>query len=291
MTRDPSNNELGDFLKARRSELSPADVGLPADGAARRVAGLRREEVAMLAAISTDYYTRLEQGRIHASPSVLASLAQVLRLDSDQRAYLHDLAGRRNRHPDRRPAGYHADRQLQRMLDDMTHTPAFVIGPLTEIVAWNAMGAALITDFAKIPGEPRYYIRMLFTDPAMRDLYADWEGVTRLAIAQMRMHNAAHPGDPRLTALVGELSAEHPLFRQWWADHQVATRGTGTKHLHHPVVGDLILDWNAVTWAADPNLQIIVWTAEADSSSHDGLRLLAAWTADRAARTTGAKTG
>ncbi len=91
--------------------------------------------------------------------------------------------------------------------------------------------------------------------------------MTRLAIAQMRMHNATNPGDPRLAALVGELSAEYPLFRQWWADHEVATRGTGTKHLHHPVVGDLALDWNAVTWAADPDLQIIVWTAEADSPS------------------------
>ena len=291
MTRDPNRNDLGDFLKARRSELSPADVGLSADGQARRVTGLRREEVAMLAAISTDYYTRLEQGRIHASPSVLASLSQVLRLDPDQRAYLHELADRRGHHPAPRPAGGQTDPQLQRMLDDMTHTPAFVIGPRTEIVAWNAMGAALITDFAKIPGDPRYYIRMLFTDPAMRDLYADWEGVTRLAIAQMRMHNAAHPGDPRLTALVGELSAEFPLFRQWWADHQVATRGTGVKHLHHPVVGDLALDWNAVTWAADPDLQIIVGTAEADSPSHDGLRLLATWTAHNAASTTGAKTG
>lgn len=291
MTRDSNRNDLGDFLKARRSELSPADVGLPTDGQARRVAGLRREEVAVLAAISTDYYTRLEQGRIQASPSVLASLSQVLRLDPDQRAYLHELAGRRNHHPDRRHASQQVDPRLQRMLDDMTHTPAFVIGPRTEVVAWNTMGAALITDFAKIPYEPRYYIRLLFADPAMRDLYADWEGVTRLAIAQMRMHNAAHPGDPQLATLVDELSAEYPLFRQWWADHQVASRGTGTKHLHHPVVGDLTLDWNAVTWAADPNLQIIVWTAEADTPSHDGLRLLATWTADRAARTTGAKTG
>jgi transcriptional regulator with XRE-family HTH domain len=291
MTREPNRNDLGEFLKARRSELNPADVGLPPGGQARRVAGLRREEVALLAAISTDYYTRLEQGRIQASPSVLNSLSQVLRLDDDQRAYLHELADRHSHRLPRRPASHHADPQLQRMLDDMTHTPAFVIGPRTEVVAWNVMGAALITDFSQLPGE-RYYIRMLFTDPAMRDLYADWEGVTRLAIAQMRMHNAANPGDPPLAALVEELCAGFPLFRRWWADHEVATRGTGTKHLHHPVVGDLILDWNAVTWAADPNLQIIVWTAEARSPSSDGLRLLSSWAADiAAARVTGANAG
>jgi transcriptional regulator with XRE-family HTH domain len=291
MTREPNRNDLGEFLKARRSELNPADVGLPPGGQARRVAGLRREEVALLAAISTDYYTRLEQGRIQASPSVLNSLSQVLRLDDDQRAYLHELADRHSHRLRRRPASHHADPQLQRMLDDMTHTPAFVIGPRTEVVAWNVMGAALITDFSQLPGE-RYYIRMLFTDPAMRDLYADWEGVTRLAIAQMRMHNAANPGDPLLAALVEELCTGFPLFRRWWADHEVATRGTGTKHLHHPVVGDLILDWNAVTWAADPNLQIIVWTAEARSPSSDGLRLLSSWAADiAAARVTGANAG
>jgi hypothetical protein len=291
MTSESHRNHLGEFLKARRGELSPADAGLPTGGQARRVAGLRREEVAVLAAISTDYYTRLEQGRIQASPSVLNSLSQVLHLDRDQRAYLHELAGRHGHRPDHhRPAGYQAGPQLQRMLDDMAHTPAFVIGPRTEVVAWNAMGAALITDFAKLPDE-RYYIRMLFTDPAMRDLYADWEGVTRLAIAQMRRHNADNPGDPRLAALVAELSTHHAEFRQWWADHEVATRGTGTKHLHHPVVGDLILDWSAVTWAAEPDLQIIVWTAEANSPSSHGLRLLAVWTAANTARTTSANAG
>ncbi len=292
MTRDPNRNDLGDFLKARRSELSPADVGLPVGDQVRRVTGLRREEVAVLAAISIDYYTRLEQGRIHASPSVLASLSQALRLDQDQHAYFHELASRHRPEPHHRPARYQAQAPLQRMLDDMRHTPAFVIGPRTEIVAWNAMGAALITDFAKIPEHQRYYIRLLFTDPTMQERYADWEGVTRLAMAQMRMHNSANPGDAQLTALIGELSAGYPQFRQWWADHEVATRGTGTKQLHHPVVGDLTLDWNAVTWAAQPDLQIIVWTAEVNSPSSDGLRLLAAWTADNApARTTSTPAG
>ncbi|WP_370961554.1 helix-turn-helix transcriptional regulator [Amycolatopsis sp. cg9] len=279
MNRDPQRNELGEFLRARRAELTPADVGLP-DGGQRRVAGLRREEVAVLASISTDYYTRLEQGRMPASPAVLTALTRVLRLDDDQSAYLHELSAKGDHQPTRRPPRPKIQPQLQRLLDDLAHTPAFVIGPRTEIVAWNAMGAALITDFGKIPEKQRYYIRLLITDPAMRELYADWEGVTRLAIAQMRMHNANNPGDRQLAELVGELSVREEQFGRWWAAHDVATRDTGSKHLRHAVVGDLHLDWNAVTWAADTDLQIIVWTAEAGTPSHDGLRLLASWAAE-----------
>ncbi|MER6976437.1 helix-turn-helix transcriptional regulator [Streptomyces carpinensis] len=290
MTSDPHRNDLGEFLKARRAELDPASVGLP-EGGPRRVKGLRREEVAVLAAISTDYYVRLEQGRIQPSPSVLDSLVRVLRLDEDQRAYLYELAAKHDYRPPRRQPRPKVQPQLQRMLDDMAHTPAFVIGPRTEIVAWNAMGAALITDFAKIPEKQRYYIRLLITDPAMRELYTDWEGVTRLAIAQIRMHNANSPGDAKLAALVGELSIQDAQFRQWWAAHNVAVRDTGSKHLRHPVVGDLHLDWNAVTWAADPDLQIIVWTAEPGTPTHDNLRLLASWTADTSNTVTSKTTG
>lgn len=279
MKQDPARNELGDFLRARRAELTPQAVGLP-DGGGRRVQGLRREEVAVLAAISTDYYTRLEQGRIRASPSVVESLARVLQLDTDHRAYLAELAARDPyRIPVRRRPRPKVRPQLQRMLDDLAHTPAFVIGPRTEIVAWNAMGAALVIDFAQIPERHRYYIRLLITDPAMRHLYADWEGVTRLAIAQMRMHNANNPRDPQLAALVGELSLLDDDFRQWWAAHNVAIRDTGTKILRHPVVGELHLDWNALTWGADPDLQIILWTAEPSTPTHDSLRLLASWAA------------
>jgi transcriptional regulator with XRE-family HTH domain len=215
----------------------------------------------VLAAISTDYYSRLEQGRIQASPSVLASLAQVLRLDDDQRDYMYELAAKDDYRPPRRAPRSKVQPQLQRMLDDMALTPAFVIGPRTEVVAWNAMAAALITDFAKIPEKQRYYIRLLITDPAMRELYADWEGVTRLAIAQMRIHNADNPGDAKLAELVGELSVQDAQFRKWWAAHNVATRGSGTKHLRHPVIGDLHLDWNAVTWAADPAHAVSASTA------------------------------
>lgn len=280
MARESHRNDLGEFLRARRADLTPADVALP-EGTGRRVPGLRREEVAVLAAISTDYYSRLEQGRTEASPSVLASLARVLRLDDDQRAYLYELAGKQAYAPAHRPAArLRVHPQLQRMLDDMAHTPAWVFGPRTEVLAWNVMAAALVTDFAKIPEEQRYYMRLLFTDPAMRTLYADWEGVTRLGIAQMRRHNSQHPDDPQLNALVAELSASYPEFRQWWAAHDVATRDTGRKHLRHPVVGDLLLDWNVMAWAADPDQAIIIWTAEPGSPTDDALRLLASWAAD-----------
>ncbi|GAA2474606.1 helix-turn-helix domain-containing protein [Streptomyces longisporus] len=279
MSRDPHLNELGEFLKARRAEINPAELGLPHSGQSRRVPGLRREEVSVLAAISTDYYTRVEQGRLQPSVPLLSELARVLRLSEDQRAYLFELAGKNVRHrgSDRRQV----DPQLQRMLDDLSNTPAFVIGRHTEVVGWNRLAAALFADFGKIPEPERLYLRLLITEPAMRRLYADWEEVTRLAIAQLRMESARHPDDPRLAALVEELSARDPQFRQWWAAHDVALRTTGTKRLRHPVVGELTLDWHTLTCATDPDQHIIVWTAAPETPSHDGLRLLASWAADQ----------
>jgi transcriptional regulator with XRE-family HTH domain len=163
------------------------------------VAGLRREEVALLAAISTAYYTRLEQGRLQASGPVLGELAQVLRLNEDQRTYLFELAGKDALQRPHRRTHQKAQPQLQRLLDDLTATPAFVMGRRTDILAWNRMAAALVTDFGQIPEKHRNYIRLLFTDPAMRTLYPDWENIARRAVAQLRMEAARMPGDPRLT--------------------------------------------------------------------------------------------
>ncbi|WP_326687296.1 helix-turn-helix domain-containing protein [Streptomyces sp. NBC_01795] len=275
MTREAKRNGLGELLKTRRAELSPRTVGLP-DGGTRRVEGLRREEVAQLAAISTDYYTRLEQGRIQASGPVLATLAQVLHLDDDQRTYLFELAGKEGARP-RRRAVQKVQPQLRRVLDDLTATPAMVPGRRMDILGWNSLGAALVTDFGTIPEKKRNYTRILFTDPAMRSLYADWESVARTAVAQLRMEAATYPDDSRLTALVGELSVRDPHFRQWWAAHHVAARTVGTKTLHHPVAGKLTLDWDTLTAGTDPDQQLIVWTAEVGTSSHDGLRTFASW--------------
>ncbi|MFJ8028217.1 helix-turn-helix domain-containing protein [Streptomyces sp. NPDC096311] len=280
MSRDLHLNELGEFLKARRASVNPADVGLPTSSEQpRRVAGLRREEVALLASISTEYYARIEQGRLQASTPVLAELARVLRLDADQRTYLFELAAK-NELPPRRTR-QQVDPQLQFLLDDLATSPAVVVGRRTDVLGWNQLGAALFADFGNIPEDRRIYIRMLFTDPALRALYADWEEVAHLAIAQLRMESARYPGDPQLTALVNELSAMDAQFRKWWTEHHVAARTLGTKRLHHPVVGELTLGWNALGCTSDPDQQIIAWTAQPGSPSHDALRLLASWAADQ----------
>ncbi|WP_327672728.1 MULTISPECIES: helix-turn-helix transcriptional regulator [unclassified Streptomyces] len=280
MSPDPHLNELGEFLKARRAELSPRTVGLPDPPRPRRVAGLRREEVAQLAAISTDYYTRLEQGRLQASAPVLSALAQALHLDDDQRNYLFGLAGKETPRP-RRRARQKVQPQLQRLLDDLTATPAVVMGRRMDIIAWNQLAAALITDFAAVPEKQRNYLQILFTDPAMRTLYDDWEKVARTAVAQFRMEAAKYPDDPRLTALVGELSVHDAHFRAWWAAHHVAALAIGTKTLQHPVVGELSLDWDTLTASTDPDQQLVIWTAAVGTPTHDRLRILASWAADQ----------
>ncbi|MCM1950473.1 helix-turn-helix transcriptional regulator [Streptomyces sp. G2] len=273
----PRPDELGAFLKARRAELSPTAAGLPETGGRRRVSGLRREEVAVLAAISTDYYTRIEQGRIQASASVLHALARVLHLDDDQRTYMLELAGRPPARPARRTS-QKAQPRLRRLLDDLGTTPGIVLGRRMEILAWNPLAAALVTDFSSIPEKNRNYIRMLFTDPRMRDLYADWDNVAHTCVAQLRMEAARDPDNPRLAALVGELSVQDADFRRWWAAHHVAVRGVGTKVMRHPVVGELTLDWDTLAPTVDADQQLVVWTAEPGSPSHDALRILASWT-------------
>ncbi|MBK3625429.1 helix-turn-helix transcriptional regulator [Streptomyces sp. MBT49] len=280
MNRNPHLNELGEFLKARRAELIPSEVGLRG-GHRRRVKGLRREEVALLAAISTEYYTRIEQGRLQASAPLLDEIAQVLRLNDAQRTYLLHLAAKERVVPSIYRERQQVDPQLQRMLDDLTTSPAFVIGRCTDILGWNRLAAALWTDFGRYPEADRVFVRLLFTEPWMRELYVDWEEVTRLAIAQLRMESARYPDDQPLTALVEELSARDAQFRQWWTEHDVALRGSGVKKLRHPVVGELTLDWNTLTCGTDPDQHIIVWNAAPGTPSHDGLRLLASWAADR----------
>ncbi|MCX4774682.1 helix-turn-helix transcriptional regulator [Streptomyces sp. NBC_01260] len=280
MTRSAHLNELGEFLRTRRAELSPRAVGLPDTGGPRRVTGLRREEVAQLTAISTDYYTRLEQGRIQGSGPVLSMLAQVLHLNDDQHDYLFELAGKDRARP-RRRVRQKVQPQLQRLLDDLSTTPALVMGRRMDVLAWNSPAAALVTDFSAVPEKKRNYTRILFTDPAMRSLYQDWEYVARTAVAQLRMEAAKYPDDSRLASLVGELSVQDPHFRQWWAAHHVEARTVGTKTLNHPVAGLLTLDWDTLTASTDPDQQLVVWTAEPASPSHDGLRILTSWAADR----------
>ncbi|MEW2318249.1 helix-turn-helix domain-containing protein [Streptomyces bauhiniae] len=283
MSRQINRSELGQFLKARRSELSPSAVGLPETGTLRRVPGLRREEVAQLASISAQYYTRLEQGRLQASAPVLTILAGVLRLDDGQRDYLFELAGKENTRP-RRQKDQKVRPSMQRLLESLTDIPAMVLGRRMDILAWNSLASALITDFSRIPQEQRNYVRLIFSDSTVRSRYVDWESMARDCVAFLRMEAARNPDDPRLTALVGELSVKDPHFRQWWAGHHVAHRAFGTKAMRHPVAGDLILDWETLSSAGDPDQQLTVWTAEPGTPSYDGLRFLASWSAtDRTA--------
>jgi transcriptional regulator with XRE-family HTH domain len=287
MTRTAHRSELGDFLKARRAEVSPALGGLAEVGRARRVTGLRREEVASLAHISTDYYTRIEQGRIQATAPVLDTIARALELDEDQRAYMFGLAGKADARNARPLARQQVSPQVRRLLGDLAATPAFVIGRRTDILAWNALAAVVFTDFGQVPEDQRTFVRLLFTDPAMRELYADWEEVARIVIAQLRMDSARYPDDSRLAALVGELSAQDMQFRQWWSEHDAASRQAGTKKLRHPIAGELILDWEAILCTTDPDQAIIIWTAEPGSPTRDALARLSAQAAPAPRRAPG----
>lgn len=276
----PHLRELGGFLKARRGELTPDDVGLSAHGAtARRVTGLRREEVADLVAISHDYYTRIEQGRLAPSEPVLDALVRVLRLNADQREYVESLARRSERRTPARRSAKPVRPQLQRLLDQLTDTPALVFGRYLDILAWNDLASALITDFGAMPATKRNYVRMVFTDPAMRELYVDWESVARTCVAILRMDAAANPTDPQLTALVGELSIADPQFRQWWAARHVARQEFGTKSLNHPAVGEVTLNWDTFRDTGDTEQQLVLWSADVGTTSHEKLRILGSWSA------------
>nr|WP_280922791.1 helix-turn-helix domain-containing protein [Streptomyces sp. MZ04] len=225
-----------------------------------------------------DYYTRLEQGRMQPSAAVLQTLVRVLHLQDDQRDYVFELAGRTGTRT-RGKARQKVQPQLRRLLA-LTATPAIVLGRRMDVLAWNALGAALVTDFSEVPEKERNYVRLMFTDPALRKLYPEWEKVARTAVAQLRREAAKYPQDPRLVSLVGELSVRDEDFRTWWAGHEVASLSVGTKTLNHPLVGELTLDWDTLTASTDPDQQLVVWTAEPGTPSFDGLRILASWAAD-----------
>ncbi|MGW1201946.1 helix-turn-helix domain-containing protein [Streptomyces cyaneofuscatus] len=275
MGKDAKYSELGRFLRARRADLTPADAGLPADGGHRRVPGLRREEVAQLASISVQYYTRVEQGRLHASVPVLVTLAEVLHLDDDQRTYLLELAGREAPRR-RRPKAQEVRPQTRRLLDALD-APAIILGRRMDILAWNPLAAALLTDFSQLTDKQRNYARLVFSDSELRQRYMNWETAAPDCVAFLRMEAARHPDDPQLSELVGELSNKDPHFRQWWAAHNVAAQTTGVKNIRHPLVGELTLDWETLACATDPYQQVVVWTAAPHSTSHEGLAFLASW--------------
>ncbi|MGW4064528.1 helix-turn-helix domain-containing protein [Amycolatopsis sp. NPDC004747] len=280
MTPDADPRALGAYLKARRAQLSPKECGLPEPDAPRRVAGLRREEVALLASISVDYYTRLEQGRVRASAPVLITLARALRLDEDQQRYVYELAGRADALPRRRSAPQRVRPAMRRLLAQLTATPALVLGKRLDVLAWNPAAAALFTDFEAIPANRRNYLRLLFTNPQVRELHENWSHDAREAVAALRMEAAADTGDPDLSRLVGDLSLQDKDFRRWWAEHHVNNASYGTKNYNHPLVGRLTLDCDTWTSPDGSGQRLMVLTADPGTPDHDALLILTAWKAE-----------
>ncbi|MFM9615687.1 helix-turn-helix transcriptional regulator [Streptomyces niveiscabiei] len=286
------NAELGDFLRSRRARLNPADAGLPPGPGVRRVPGLRREEVARLAGVSTDYYTRLEQGRHpRVSEAVLDSVAGALRLSHDERSHLFDLVRHRTaRSRPRRPE------RVQRVRPDVHQllgtlngaVPAFVANRRQDVLAANPLARALITDWEALPYRERNFARYVLLDPAARELYRNWDEVAEIVVADLRLEAGRHPDDTLLNELIGEAVVKVPEFGTWWDSHRVAQCVHGTQHFRHPVVGDFTLHHETLAFPADPGQTVCLYSAEPGSASAQALSLLASWSApERDARPLG----
>jgi transcriptional regulator with XRE-family HTH domain len=265
--------QLGQFLSSRRARLQPGEVGLGTSGR-RRVPGLRREELAQLAGMSADYYSRLEQGRAgQPSDSVLEALAAALQLDDAERLHLFDLA-----RPPRRPASPPPERvrpEIQRLLDLLERVPAMIIGRRGDVLAWNALGLATGVDWSERDEDDRNTARFYFLDPRARELYPDWEDGAAETVAYLRLAAGRHPDDHTLTALIGELSMKSEDFRELWANHDVQSKGFVTKRINHPVVGLMTLSAESFILAADPDQMLNTYTAEPGSDSEAALNRLA----------------
>lgn len=284
-----ARTEIKDFLTTRRAKVTPQMAGLPVVGGNRRVPGLRREEVAMLAGVSVDYYTRLERGRAAgASEEVLDALASALLLDDAERQHLFDLArsvsstGRARR---RRPRAGHAALRpgVQWLLDSMT-APALVADSLSTYVASNLMARALYSPMFLDPapqatGREVNMARFVFLDPRSRDFFPNWDSGAEDLVAMLRLAAGAGPTDPRLTALVGELSTRSREFSRLWARHDVRYVCRGEKVIHHPVVGELRLAYEPMPLTTAPGMRMTAYAVEPGSPSQDALQLLASWAA------------
>ncbi|WP_328724217.1 helix-turn-helix transcriptional regulator [Streptomyces sp. NBC_00259] len=275
-----TNRELADFLRRARSQSDPLRAGLPPDGRVRRVPGLRREEVALLAGVSTDYYTRLEQGRrITPSPAVVEALGHALGLDAAGRTHLRDLIGVTAAPARRRPRGVQRVRPgLYQLLDALDGEPALVLGRRTDILAANRMAKALFTDFEQLAPPHRNYARWMFLDDDARSLFVDWEEQARAAVESLRLDVGRDPDDQATTALVEELREHSREFDQWWEQHRVHQRTHGSKRLRHPLVGELTVEYETLALPGDPDTTLFVYTTEAGSASRRALDLLASWT-------------
>ena len=278
-----NRSDIRDFLVTRRAKLTPEQVGLPAGGR-RRVPGLRREEVAVLAGVSTEWYTRLEKGHISGvSEDVLEAVARALQLDAAERAYLFDLAraARPANRPPRRRRQAEVPPRVQWMLDSMTSSAAFVRNGRMDILAINALGRALYSPIFDDPRRPANIARYQFLDPGARDYFADWDSAANVTVALLRAEAGRDPHNMDLRQLVGELSTLSEEFRTRWAAHDVRIHTAGKKQFDHPEVGPLDLVYHSMNLAADGDwvLDLTIYTAEPGTASEDRLKLLASWAA------------
>lgn len=278
-------DEVREFLTTRRARLTPERAGLPRYGRRRRVSGLRREEVALLAEISVEYYTRLERGNARGvSESVLEAISAALQLDEAERAHLLDLVRTANlERPPRRTSTPRLVRpSVQRIVDAMSSIPAFVRNGRLDILYANPLAQALYSEHFRDPVRPPNSARFVFLDPRARSFYSDWETTVHDMVAALRSEVGHNPYDRSLSDLVGLLSTRSEEFRVEWARHDVRFHRTGTKRLHHPLVGDLTLAYEVLELPADPGLTLVTYSAEPGSASEAGLLELARWAATRA---------
>ncbi len=276
--------QIREFLSSRRARLTPEQAGLPAYGGNRRVQGLRREEVAMLAGVSVDYYVRMERGSLAgASDGVLDALASALQLDEAEREHLFALAresragsARRRRTPAAtvRPV-------IQQVLDAIIDAPAWVRNGRHDILAMNQLARALYSPVLADPRRPANTTRFVYLDPAAEQFFVDYDKIAKDAAAMLRLEAGRNPHDKALIELIGELSTQSPLFRQRWASQDVRFHRSGQKRLRHPVVGQLDLDFEAMELPSEPGLQLNIYTAPAGSPAADALKLLASWAASQ----------
>jgi transcriptional regulator with XRE-family HTH domain len=275
-----SRRQLGEFLQTRRSLLQPAEVGLPGYGDRRRVPGLRREELALLAGVSASYYARLEQGySLNASPEVLDAIARALRLDEAESRHLYDLAaGTRVRKAARRPPPERMTAELNQLVEVLAETPVLVLGRRGDVLAWNRTGHALFAGHLDPAGPERprerpNMARLVFLDQHTRELYADWPAKARAVVGTLRLAAGQHPDDPELSALIGELTVRSPEFTDLWAAHRVKAGGDATYEMRHPLVGAMTVTQQSLR--TEQGRAVVIATTEADSPSRAAMTLLA----------------
>ncbi|MEU4383942.1 helix-turn-helix transcriptional regulator [Promicromonospora sp. NPDC023805] len=278
-----NRTEVREFLMTRRAKLTPERAGLPTGGSHRRVAGLRRSEVAALADVSVEYYARIERGSlVGVSDAVLDSIARALQLDDAEREHLFDLAraaaGATAPVRRRKPKNWVARQSLIRALDVITDGPAFVRNGRMDILATNLLGQAFYDQVFEGPGRGNL-ARFCFLDERAKEFYPDWAAAADVTVSILRTEAGRDPGDKQLHDLIGEVSTRSDEFRTRWGAHDVRRHGSGTKGFHHHVVGDVTLTYEGMELTAEPGLSFLVYTAEPGSPSEERLRLLASWAA------------